>query len=79
MKVTGAIGSAFGVAVTVEFTSVATVGGRLPSIRRDVFRRVAEEDVPIAGVVDLHPIASDQQQVEEELVAALEADGHTTG
>lgn len=59
----------------------ATDGGELPSASRGAltFTRFAEEDVADVGVGEVHPLGSDEKEIEQDLVDSLEAGGQTTG
>lgn len=54
-------------------------GGGFPPARRDVFTRFAEEGVYDVGVRFVHRMGSGEEQVEQDLVASLEADAQVTG
>ena len=59
----------------------ATDGGGLRPAHRGGMKltRFAEEDVLDVGVGEVHPMDTDERQVEKELVDSLEAGGQTTG
>lgn len=55
-------------------------GGGLPSARRDVFTRFAEDDVVSdVGLRHMHPMGPGEEHIEQALVDSLEADAHTSG
>eukprot|EP00752_Nemacystus_decipiens_P004376 g3999.t1 len=81
MKLTAGVLLALGVAPFAQLASTqATDRGGLPSISRDAVKltRFSEEDVTDVGVGDVHPIGSDEKEVEQDLVDSLEAGGQTT-
>ena len=71
---------AFGVVPTVRLTCAqVTGGGGRPSAIRGAITRFAKEDISDVGVTAVHAIASGDEQVAEDLIEKLEADGQTTG
>ena len=56
-----------------------TGGGGLRRVNRDVLTRFAEEGVSDVGIGGVHPIASDEEQVEQDLVQTLQTDDQITG
>lgn len=82
MKLTGGFLLALGVTRFAQLACAqATDGGGVPSASRDALAltRFAEEDVTDVGVGEVHPIGSDEQGIEQDLVDSLEAGGQTTG
>lgn len=82
MKLTGGFLLALGVAPFAHLASAQATGdGGLPSASRDALTltRFAEDDVADVGVGEVHPIGSDEEQTEQDLVDSLEEDGQTTG
>ena len=74
MKLRG-IFLALGVQPVVHLTCAQ---GRPPAVRAST-SRFAEDDVPNVGVVAVHAIAPGDEQIEEEQIENIEADGQTTG
>ncbi|CAM9277620.1 unnamed protein product, partial [Ectocarpus sp. 12 AP-2014] len=78
MRPIGGLLLAVGAAALIRRTRAQVPGGGIPSAARHVWTRFAEEGVSDVGVGEVHPIASDEEQIEEELVAALESDPQAT-
>ncbi|CAM9938469.1 unnamed protein product, partial [Ectocarpus sp. 4 AP-2014] len=78
MRLFGGFLLAVGVASLLQLTRAQAPGGGIPSATRHVWTRFAEEDVSDVGVGEVHPIASDEEEIEQELVAALESDPQAT-
>jgi len=86
MKTPGGACLALGVITitVVQFARAQPAGGvewqrEGPSGRPGALTRFAGEEVKDAGVGNVHPIDSDDEEVEQDLVSVLEANGHTTG
>ncbi|CAM9373919.1 unnamed protein product, partial [Ectocarpus sp. 8 AP-2014] len=78
MRLLGGLLFAVGVAPLLQLTRAQAPDGGIPSATRNVWTRFAEEDVSDVGVGEVHPIASDEEEIEQELVAALESDPQAT-
>ncbi|CBN76176.1 PKD domain protein [Ectocarpus siliculosus] len=78
MRLLGGLLFAVGVAPLLQLTRAQAPDGGIPSATRSVWTRFAEEDVSDVGVGEVHPIASDEEEIEQELVAALESDPQAT-
>ncbi|CAM9630411.1 unnamed protein product, partial [Ectocarpus fasciculatus] len=78
MKLIGGFLLAVGVAPLIQLTRAQAPDGGILSATRYVLTRFAEEEVSDVGVGEVHPIASDEEQIEQELVEVLESDPQAT-
>lgn len=80
MKHTRGFLLALGVTVFAHVQATDSSDG-LPSASRDTLKltRFAAEDVTDVGVAEVHPIGTEESQVEKELVDSLEKDDQITG
>ena len=79
MKLPGAFWTLGVLSVVHPTYAEVTGGGGLPSTIRAGVSRFAEEDVSDVGGRLMHAIAPEEEEVGEDIIERLEADGQTTG
>ncbi|CAN0080080.1 unnamed protein product [Scytosiphon promiscuus] len=81
MKLTGSFLLALGVTPFAQLACAQAIDDRaMTPVDHDTLTltRFAEEDVTDVGVGEFHPIGSDEEEIEQDLVDSLEASGQTT-